>query len=115
MWHATIQSRSLIGALARWKLGWALARSGDPANARAAYDEFLNPWKDADTDIPILRMVRKEYANLNEMSIPRYSSSTNDFSLARAASHCVETDSRYRVASSKGLGSSSNRRSLPFG
>ena|SRR5215467_2676234 len=28
------------------------------------YQDFLNPWKDADPDIPILKQAKAEYANL---------------------------------------------------
>ena len=34
------------------------------AKSRAAYQDFFTLWKDADTDIPILRAVRAEYAKL---------------------------------------------------
>jgi hypothetical protein len=37
---------------------------GDTAKARASYDDFLTLWKDADTDIPILREAKAEYARL---------------------------------------------------
>jgi tetratricopeptide (TPR) repeat protein len=62
--HRGIVVSDPIGALARWKLGRALNRAGDRANARAAYDEFLSLWKNADADIPILRTVHAEYAEL---------------------------------------------------
>jgi tetratricopeptide (TPR) repeat protein len=53
-----------MGAVARLQLGRALALSGDPRAARAAYDDFLTLWKDADADIPILVNARAEYAAL---------------------------------------------------
>jgi hypothetical protein len=34
------------------------------AKARAAYQDFLTLWKDADPDIPILKEAKAEYANL---------------------------------------------------
>jgi DNA-binding winged helix-turn-helix (wHTH) protein/tetratricopeptide (TPR) repeat protein len=34
------------------------------AKARAAYQDFLTLWKDADPDIPILKQAKAEYANL---------------------------------------------------
>jgi hypothetical protein len=37
---------------------------GDTAKARAAYQDFLTLWKDADPDVPILKEARAEYANL---------------------------------------------------
>jgi hypothetical protein len=32
--------------------------------ARAAYNDFLTPWKDADPDVPILIAAKAEYAKL---------------------------------------------------
>jgi tetratricopeptide (TPR) repeat protein len=52
------------GALAHLQLGRALALSGDKAKAKAAYQDFLTLWKDADGDIPILRQAKAEYALL---------------------------------------------------
>jgi hypothetical protein len=34
------------------------------AKARAAYQDFLTIWKDADPDIPILKEAKAEYAKL---------------------------------------------------
>jgi len=34
------------------------------AKARAAYQDFLTLWKDADPDIPILKQAKAEYAKL---------------------------------------------------
>jgi eukaryotic-like serine/threonine-protein kinase len=53
-----------IGALAHLQLGRALLMSGDKAKAKAAYEDFLTLWKDADPDIPILLQARSEYARL---------------------------------------------------
>jgi tetratricopeptide (TPR) repeat protein len=53
-----------IGALARLQLGRAFALSGDRAKARAAYQDFLTLWKDADPDIPILKEAKAEYRKL---------------------------------------------------
>ena len=41
---------------------WALA--GNPVKARAAYQDFLTLWKDADPDIPILSQAKAEDAKL---------------------------------------------------
>jgi hypothetical protein len=38
--------------------------SGDTTRAKAAYQEFLALWKNADVNIPILRQARAEYAKL---------------------------------------------------
>jgi eukaryotic-like serine/threonine-protein kinase len=37
---------------------------GLTANARDAYQDFLALWKDADTDIPVLKQAKAEYAKL---------------------------------------------------
>jgi eukaryotic-like serine/threonine-protein kinase len=37
---------------------------GDAAKARAAYQDFLTLWKDADPDIFILKQAKAEYAKL---------------------------------------------------
>jgi DNA-binding winged helix-turn-helix (wHTH) protein/tetratricopeptide (TPR) repeat protein len=52
------------GALARLGLGRAYALQGDAAKARAAYQDFLKLWKDADPDIPISKEAKAEYAKL---------------------------------------------------
>ena len=52
------------GALARLGLARAYAMQGDAAKAKAAYQDFLTLWKDADPDIPILIAARAEYAKL---------------------------------------------------
>jgi tetratricopeptide (TPR) repeat protein len=52
------------GALARLGLARAYAMQGDTAKARAAYQDFLTLWKDADPDIPILQQAKAEYAKL---------------------------------------------------
>jgi predicted Zn-dependent protease len=54
-----------IGVLARLGLARAYVLQGDTAKARAAYDEFLAFWKDADADIPILTEAKAEYAKLH--------------------------------------------------
>jgi eukaryotic-like serine/threonine-protein kinase len=53
-----------IGALAHVQLGRAFALSADQNKAKAAYQEFLSLWKNADPDIPILRQAKAEYAQL---------------------------------------------------
>ncbi len=42
----------------------AYAMSGDTANTRAKYRDFVTLWKDADPDIPLLKQAKSEYANL---------------------------------------------------
>ena len=38
--------------------------SGDQAKACTAYQDFLALWKDADTDVPILKEAKAEYGKL---------------------------------------------------
>ena len=45
-------------------LARAYALQGDTAKTRAAYQDFLTLWKDADPDIPILKQAKAEYAKL---------------------------------------------------
>ena len=47
-----------------WVSARAYALAGDAAKARAAYQDFLGLWKDADPDIPILKQAKAEYAKL---------------------------------------------------
>ena len=53
-----------VGAVARLQLARALALSGNTAKAKAAYQDFLVLWKDAEQDIPILKQAKAEYARL---------------------------------------------------
>jgi hypothetical protein len=53
-----------LGALARLGLARAGALNGDPAKAKPAFQDFFVVWKDADSDIPILKEARAEYAKL---------------------------------------------------
>jgi len=51
-----------IGTLALLQMGRAYLMQGRPAQAKASYEGFLNRWKDADQEIPILRDAKAEYA-----------------------------------------------------
>jgi eukaryotic-like serine/threonine-protein kinase len=62
--HRGIVGNQPTGALAHLHLGRAYTLQGDPAKARAAYQDFLALWKDADPDIPILKQAKAEYAKL---------------------------------------------------
>ena len=53
-----------IGALAHLQIGRAYAMQGDTANAKAAYQDFLSLWKDADPGLPILQQAKAEHARL---------------------------------------------------
>jgi serine/threonine protein kinase/tetratricopeptide (TPR) repeat protein len=62
--HLAIVATDPIGALARLQSGRALAMSGDTVKAKASYEEFLDLWKEADADLPILQQAKAEYARL---------------------------------------------------
>jgi eukaryotic-like serine/threonine-protein kinase len=62
--HRGIVQNFILGALAHLQLGRAKAIGGDKENARKSYQEFLTLWKDADSDIPILKQAKAEYAKL---------------------------------------------------
>jgi serine/threonine protein kinase len=62
--HRGVVVNEPIGALAHLGLARAHALQGDTVKARAAYQDFLTLWKDADPDIPILQQAKTEYANL---------------------------------------------------
>ncbi len=51
-------------SLAYLGLGRAQALAGNASEARKAYQNFLALWKDADSDIPILKEAKAEYAKL---------------------------------------------------
>jgi eukaryotic-like serine/threonine-protein kinase len=62
--HRGIVLNEPIGALAHLQLGRAYALQRDAAKSRAAYQDFLTLWKDADPDIPILIAAKAESAKL---------------------------------------------------
>jgi hypothetical protein len=72
--HRSVLQNELIGALAHLGLARAYALQSQSmqgadadaarAKARAAYNDFLALWKDADPGIPILIAVKFEYAKL---------------------------------------------------
>jgi eukaryotic-like serine/threonine-protein kinase len=62
--HRGVVVNGPIGALAHLQIGRAYAMAGDEAKARAAYQEFLTLWKEADPDIPILIAAKRENAKL---------------------------------------------------
>jgi eukaryotic-like serine/threonine-protein kinase len=62
--HRGIVGMDPIGALAHLQLGRTFALAGDKVKTKAAYENFLTLWKDADSDIPILVQAKAEYARL---------------------------------------------------
>ena len=62
--HPGVVLADPIGVMARLQLGRIFVRSGNTAKAKAAYQDVLTIWKDADPDIPILKQAKAEYAKL---------------------------------------------------
>jgi hypothetical protein len=62
--HRGVVGNEPIGALVHLGFARAYAMQGDTAKAKAAYQDFLTLWKDADPDIPILKQAKAEYAKL---------------------------------------------------
>jgi eukaryotic-like serine/threonine-protein kinase len=54
-----------LAALARLGLARAYTMLGDSEKSRAAYQDFLTLWKDADSDLPALKQAKAEYAKLH--------------------------------------------------
>jgi eukaryotic-like serine/threonine-protein kinase len=64
--HPGLMMGDPAGARARLEKGRSLARAGNWAAARTAYQDFLALWKDADLDVPILAQAKADYANANK-------------------------------------------------
>ncbi|MGA7274785.1 MAG: tetratricopeptide repeat protein, partial [Candidatus Udaeobacter sp.] len=62
--HRGIVFNELIGALAHLGLARAYTLSGDTEKAKAAYQDFLTLWKNADHDVPVLTQANAEFAKL---------------------------------------------------
>jgi serine/threonine protein kinase/tetratricopeptide (TPR) repeat protein len=62
--HRGVVVNEPIGALAYLGLARAFVLQGESSKAKAAYQDFLRLWKEADPDIPILREAKTEYARL---------------------------------------------------
>jgi eukaryotic-like serine/threonine-protein kinase len=62
--HRGLLWNCATGALAHLGLARAYVLQGDTVKARTAYQDFFALWKDADTDIPILKQAKAEYAKL---------------------------------------------------
>jgi eukaryotic-like serine/threonine-protein kinase len=60
--HPGVIQNFVLGSLAHLQLGRAYAISGNTAKVKAAYQDFLTLWKDADPGIPILAEAKAEYA-----------------------------------------------------
>jgi eukaryotic-like serine/threonine-protein kinase len=62
--HRGVVVNEPIGELAQLGLARAYVLQGNTAKAKAAYQDFLTLWKDADPDIPILKQAKAEYVKL---------------------------------------------------
>jgi tetratricopeptide (TPR) repeat protein len=62
--HRSIVLVDPMDAMARLQLARALALSGNTVKAKSAYGDLLTLWKNADSDIPVLKAARAEYARL---------------------------------------------------
>jgi hypothetical protein len=62
--HRGLVWNSPFSALAHLQLARAFAIQGNALKARAAYQDFLTLWRDADPDIPIFKQAKLEYAKL---------------------------------------------------
>jgi len=62
--HRGVVANEPIAALAHLGLARANVLQGDNLKAKAAYQDFLALWEDADPDIPILIAAKSEYAKL---------------------------------------------------
>ena len=62
--HPSLVVSDPIGALAHLELARALVLSGDKVRAKAAYADFLDLWRTADSDIPTFKAAKAEYARL---------------------------------------------------
>ena len=63
--HRGVVRSEPIGALAYLQMARALALAGDKIKAITAYQQFFTLWKDADTDIPILKAAKAEHGRLH--------------------------------------------------
>ena len=62
--HPGVVRSEPIGAFAHLQMARALVLAGDKIKAMTAYQEFFTLWKDADSDIPILKAAKAEYGGL---------------------------------------------------
>ena len=62
--HRGIDPLDLSYNLSHLGLGRAYALQGNTAQAKAAYQDFFGAWKDADSDVPVLKEAKAEYAKL---------------------------------------------------
>jgi eukaryotic-like serine/threonine-protein kinase len=63
--HRGIILNQPLGAFAHLQIGRAYELLGDKANAAGSYQDFLDLWKNADSDIPALKQAKAEFAKMN--------------------------------------------------
>jgi DNA-binding winged helix-turn-helix (wHTH) protein/Flp pilus assembly protein TadD len=89
--HPGVEAVSVHYPLARLGLARALTLAHEPTAARLAYSQFLDEWKNADAEMPLLDAARAELARLGTAED---SSATADASTAGVLSRIV--DSKHR-------------------
>lgn len=62
--HRGIVRNEVLGALAQLCLARVYVLQGETEKGRAAYQDFLTLWKDADPGVPVLKQAKAEYAKL---------------------------------------------------
>jgi eukaryotic-like serine/threonine-protein kinase len=62
--HRGVAVNCPLAALAHLQLGRSYAMAGDSIKARSSYRDFFFLWKDADSDIPVLKQAKSEYAKM---------------------------------------------------
>jgi tetratricopeptide (TPR) repeat protein len=62
--HRSIALADPVDAMARLQLARAFVQAGDRAKAKAAYENLLELWKQADPDVPLVKQAKAEYARL---------------------------------------------------
>ena len=64
--HRGLGGNATAEALAQLQLARAQAMSGDKGNAQQSYQTFLSLWKQADSDLPLLKLAQAENARLKD-------------------------------------------------
>jgi tetratricopeptide (TPR) repeat protein len=67
--HRGLVGSCETGALAHLGIARAHALQSDTEKAKAAYQEFLTLWKDADPDIPVFVAAKSEFAKLESVKL----------------------------------------------
>ena len=67
--HRGIVGQDPIGALAHLQLGRVFVLSGDLAKAKDAYETFFALWKDADPDIPVMKMPKQSTPGCSDCAV----------------------------------------------